>query len=143
VQLARAYGAAMRLPRRRTDLIALALGGFVTLAGVMHFVSPTFFDDIVPPWLPPSERFWTYASGVAELIVGPMLLTPRTRRYGGLAAVILFVGVYPANLYMTWDWRDRPAGEQFVSWARLPFQFLFIWLAWKVWKAEDRHTHTA
>ena len=117
-------------PRR--DLLALALGGFITLAGVMHFVNPTFFDDIVPPWLPPSERFWTYASGVAELIVGPLILWPRTRRIGALAAIVLFVAVYPANLYMAWDWRDRPASEQAVAWLRLPFQFLFIWIAWRV-----------
>jgi uncharacterized membrane protein len=121
----------------RRDWIALGLGTFITLAGVMHFANPTFFDDIVPPWLPPSERFWTYVSGVAELIVGPMLLVPRTRRIGALAAIGLFVVVYPANLYMVWDWRDRPAGEQFISWARLPFQFLFIWLAWRVYRRES------
>lgn len=80
----------------------------------MHFVNPQFFDDIVPPWLPPSERFWTYASGVAELVVGPLLLTSRTRRVGALSAIVLFIGVYPANLYMTWDWRDRPVSEQVV-----------------------------
>ena len=118
-------------PARR-DWLALALGGFITFAGVMHFANPTFFDDIVPPWLPPRERFWTYASGVAELIVGPLVLWPRTRRIGALAAIVLFVAVYPANLYMAWDWRDRPAGEQFIAWARLPFQFLFIWIAWRV-----------
>lgn len=124
----------------RRDWVALGLGTFITLAGVMHFANPTFFDDIVPPWLPPSERFWTYVSGVAELIVGPMLLVPRTRRIGALAAIVLFVVVYPANLYMVWDWRDRSAGEQFVSWARLPFQFLFIWLAWTVYRRESTQT---
>ena len=128
-------------PRRR-DWIALGLGSFITLAGVMHFANPSFFDDIVPPWLPPSERFWTYASGVAELIVGPMLLIPRTRRLGALAAIVLFVAVYPANLYMLWDWRDRSAGEQFISWARLPFQFLFIWLAWTVYRRESTEPAT-
>ena len=128
--------------QRRRDWIALGLGSFITLAGVMHFANPTFFDDIVPPWLPPSERFWTYASGVAELIVGPMLLIPRTRRLGALAAIVLFVAVYPANLYMLWDWRDRSAGEQFISWARLPFQFLFIWLAWKVYRRESSEPAT-
>jgi len=117
---------------RGRDAIAVGLGVFVTVAGVMHFVDPQFFDDIVPPWLPPSARFWTYASGVAELVVGPMLLVPRTRRVGAVAAIVLFVAVYPANLYMAWDWRDRPAGEQLVAWGRLPFQFLFIWLAWLV-----------
>lgn len=129
-------------PRRR-DWVALGLGTFITLAGVMHFANPSFFDDIVPPWLLPSERFWTSVSGVAELIVGPMLLVPRTRRIGALAATVLFVAVYPANLYMLWDWRDGPAGEQFVAWARLPFQFLFIWLAWKVYRRESNRSTAA
>ena len=128
---------------QRRDWIALGLGTFITLAGVMHFANPSFFDDIVPPWLPPSERFWTYVSGVAELIVGPMLLIPRTRRLGALAAIVLFVAVYPANLYMVWDWRDRPVGEQFVAWARLPFQFLFVWLAWKVYRRESSRSVAA
>ncbi|NBP50935.1 MAG: hypothetical protein EBU70_07100 [Actinobacteria bacterium] len=42
--------------------------------GVVHFASPSFFDEIVPPWLPPGERFWTLASGVAEVLVGAALL---------------------------------------------------------------------
>ena len=116
----------------RWNRVALAMGLFITLAGVMHFVNPQFFDDIVPPWLPPSERFWTYASGVAELIVGPLLFLGRTRRVGALAAIGLFVAVYPGNLYMTWDWRDRPVSEQLVSYGRLPLQFVLIWLAWRV-----------
>ena len=116
----------------RWNRVSLALGSFITLAGVMHFVNPQFFDDIVPPWLPPSERFWTYASGVAELVVGPLLLISRTRRVGALSAIVLFIGVYPANLYMTWDWRDRPVSEQVVSYGRLPLQFVLIWLAWRV-----------
>ena len=116
----------------RWNRVAVAMGIFITLAGVMHFVNPEFFDDIVPPWLPPSERFWTYASGVAELIVGPLLLLGRTRRVGALAAIALFVAVYPGNLYMTWDWRDRPFSEQIVSYGRLPLQFVLIWLAWRV-----------
>lgn len=105
---------------------------FLGVAGVAHFVSPDFFDAIVPPWLPPGERFWTLASGVVELAITPLLIVPRWRRVGGLAAVALFIAVYPANLYMAWDWRDRPLGEQLVAYLRLPFQFLFIWLAWRV-----------
>ena len=99
------------------------------LAGITHFANPVFFDDIVPPWLPPSERFWTYISGLAEIAVGVAVLMPKYRRIGGWAAVVLFVAVYPANLYMVWDWRDRTAAEQVVSWVRLPFQFVFIWIA--------------
>lgn len=119
------------------DRIALIMGTFVFVAGIMHFTSPDFFDDIVPPWLPPSERFWTYASGVVELIVGPLLIKRSTRRVGAWAAIALFIGVYPANIYMTWDWRDRPASDQLVSYGRLPLQFVMIWLAWRVARASD------
>ncbi|MEO5842969.1 MAG: MauE/DoxX family redox-associated membrane protein [Acidimicrobiales bacterium] len=101
----------------RRDRIAVAMGVFFTLAGLMHFASPTFFDDLVPPWLPPRERFWIYVSGVAELVVGAMLLVKRTRRRAAYAAMGLLVLVYPANLYMARDWRDRPASEQFIAYA--------------------------
>lgn len=115
--------------RRTADRVAVGMGLAITLAGVTHFTNPGFFDEIVPPWLPPSERFWTIVSGIAEVVVGPALVWRRTRRAAAIAAVALFVAVYPANLYMTWDWRDRPAGERIVSWLRLPLQFVFIALA--------------
>ena len=115
-------------PNRLAKVIALFLG----FAGITHFANPSFFNDIVPPWLPPSREFWTYISGVAELITAALLLRPATRRTGAIAAVWLFIAVYPANLYMVWDWRNEVASQQFISWARLPFQFLFIWAAWSI-----------
>jgi uncharacterized membrane protein len=115
--------------------IAIVVGLFTGWAGIMHFVSPDFFNDIVPPWLPPNEAFWTYASGVVEIVVAILILRPATRRIGALAAVALFIGVYPANIYMAWDWRNEPLADQFVSYGRLPFQFLFIWVAWKIAQA--------
>ena len=116
----------MSSPRPR---LAIGLGAGIGAAGVMHFVRPEFFDAIVPPWLPPSQRFWTLISGVAELVVGVMLFVPRWRRTGAMALLVLLIAVYPANLYMTWDWRDRSAGERVVSWARLPLQFVLFSLA--------------
>ena len=112
--------------------VAVVMGIFLAFAGVMHFASPQFFNDIVPPWLPPTREFWTYASGVAELVIAYHLLRPSRRRGGAIAAVWLFIGVYPANLYMAWDWRDRALSEQLVAYGRLPFQFLFIWLAVRI-----------
>ena len=109
----------------------------------MHFVSPEFFDEIVPPWLPPSERFWTYLSGVAELVVGVMLFVPRWRRRGAIALIVLLIAVYPANLYMTWDWRDRSVSEQVVSWVRLPLQFVLIAMARAASRPIRPHSNSA
>ena len=122
-------------PNRLAKILALFLG----FAGISHFANPSFFNDIVPPWLPPSREFWTYISGVAEVATAVLLLRPSTRRIGAIAAAWLFIAVYPANIYMVWDWRNEVASQQFISWARLPFQFLFIWVALRISQVNNNH----
>jgi len=107
---------------------ALALAGLLLTAGTIHFVRPQQFDDLVPSVLPGSERAWNYGAGAAELLVGATVALPRTRRIGAGLAVLLFLAVFPGNLKMAWDWRDRSAGEQALAYARLPLQVpLVVW----------------
>lgn len=110
---------------RSEKLLAVFLLG----AGIMHFINPGFFDDIVPPWVPGSERAATYVSGVAEILVGLGVFLGRTRHVALWSAAVLFVAVYPANLYMAWDWRDRDLADQLVAYGRLPLQIPMIWWA--------------
>lgn len=105
------------------------LAAFLLGAGIMHFVNPGFFDEIVPPWVPGSARAATYASGVAEILVGLGIVFARTRRAALWLAAALFVAVYPANLYMAWEWRDRDVTERLVAYGRLPLQIPMIWWA--------------
>lgn len=111
---------------------ALALAALLGTAGVLHLVAPDFFDAMVPAELPGGPRLWTYASGVAELGVAAAIAVPRTRRLGGLAAAVLFVAVFPANVKMAIDWSDRSVTEQVVAYARLPLQIPLVWWAWRV-----------
>jgi uncharacterized membrane protein len=107
---------------------ARALGGLLIAAGVAHFAAPRRFDAIVPRSLPGSPRTWTYASGAAELAVGAAVLAPRTRGAGALAAAGLFAAVFPANVKMAYDWRDRPEPWRSMALARLPLQApLVLW----------------
>jgi uncharacterized membrane protein len=107
---------------------AVALAALLVAAGAAHGVRPAPFDAIVPRWLPGPARRWTLASGVAEVLVGAAVAVPRTRRPGGLAAAALFVAVFPANVQMALDWRDRSAVERAVAWGRLPLQVpLVLW----------------
>jgi uncharacterized membrane protein len=94
--------------------------------GIGHFVRPKPFDAIVPAELPGSARFYTYASGVAEVGVATMLLIPRTRRTGALAAAALFLAVFPANINMVRLWKDKPLPMRIGALARLPLQVPMI-----------------
>jgi uncharacterized membrane protein len=106
----------------RIDGTAYGLAALLTTTGVTHFAAPRTYDRIVPRTLPGPPRFWTYASGAAEIAVAAAVAHPRTRRAGGLAAAALFVAVFPANVQMAWDWRHRPWPYRAVAYARLPLQ---------------------
>jgi uncharacterized membrane protein len=108
-------------------IAALLLG-----IGTVHFVAPKPFDGIIPAELPGSPRFYTYASGVAEIGIGGLLLMERTRRLAALAAVALFIAVFPGNLNMVRLWWDKPWPMRIVALARLPLQIPMITAALKV-----------
>ncbi|GAA1256087.1 DoxX family protein [Kitasatospora nipponensis] len=112
------------------------LSGLLLGAGVAHFARPAQFDAIVPRVLPGRARTWTYASGVAELLFGAALAVPRTRRTGALAAAGLFTAVFPANVQMAYDWRDRPAPLRALALARLPLQVPLALWALRIHRAE-------
>ncbi len=109
------------------------LTAVLAVAGLTHFVRPGFYDPIVPHALPGPARAWTYASGVAELGVAAAVGNATTRRRGALAAALLFIAVYPANIQMAVD--ATSTAEKAISYARLPLQIPLIVWAWKVSRA--------
>ncbi|MBF6174711.1 DoxX family protein [Nocardia blacklockiae] len=116
---------------RRAQLMAAALFGM----GTLHFVVPRPFDSIVPPALPGKARTYTYWSGAAEIGVATALAVPRTRRLGGLLAMLLFIAVYPANIQMAVDSVRNPKAPfalKAISVLRLPLQFPMVRQALKV-----------
>ncbi|USX49110.1 hypothetical protein [Lentzea sp. HUAS12] len=126
-------------PTRSRTRSALALAALLGLAGATHFARPKYYDAIVPRALPGTPRQWTYASGVAELAVAAAVATPKTRRLGGLAAVALFAAVFPANVKMALDFRDKSPKARAIAYGRLPLQIPLVAWAWKVAKATNDH----
>ncbi len=90
-------------------------------AGISHFVAPRVFDRIVPHALG-RPRFWTNASGAAEILCGALVAVPRTRRFGAWCTVVLMILVFPANVQQWVDERSVP------TLIRLPLQAPLI--AW-------------
>lgn len=111
---------------------AYRMAAMLTGIGVLHFVAPKPFDSIVPTELPGSPRFYTYASGVAEVGTAALLVPASTRKLGALAAVVLFLGVFPGNINMVRLWWDKPWPMRLLAIARLPLQFPMITQALKI-----------
>ncbi|MDZ4268936.1 MAG: hypothetical protein U1D00_25175 [Mycobacterium sp.] len=113
------------------------MGTWLIGMGLLHFAAPKPFDSIVPEELPGTQRFYTYASGVAEVTVGGLLVAPKSRRVGALAAIALFVGVFPGNVNMVRLWfKDptKPLPMRVAAIARLPLQIPMITQALKVYR---------
>jgi uncharacterized membrane protein len=112
------------------------MGPLYVVAGVMHFVVPELYVQIVPPSLP-GRLALVYLSGIAEIAVGIGLLVPRTRRYAAWATIALLVAIFPANVYMATHGvvvEGAPGGgdpSELVRWGRLPLQgVLILWAFW-------------
>ena len=60
------------------------------------------------------------------MLVAALIAVPRTRRFGGLLAALLFVAVFPANVKMVIDWSDRPVWMRALAYGRLPLQIPLV-----------------
>jgi uncharacterized membrane protein len=120
------------IARDTSQVAAHRIAAMLLGVGTLHFLAPKPFDDIVPAELPGEARFYTYASGVAEIATGALLVPRRTRRTAALAAVLLFIAVFPANVNMVRLWWDKPWPMRIAALARLPLQIPMITTALKI-----------
>ncbi len=66
----------------------LAFGLCVLVFGISHLAYAKFTASLVPAWLPPSQLFWAYVTGLAQVAAGLALLSGVQAR---LAAILLTV----------------------------------------------------
>lgn len=96
----------------------------------MHFASPEFFLRIVPTYLP-WRRGLVYLSGFFEIAGGIGLMIPRTQRAAAWGLVALLIAVFPANIRLYLHYKEiMPEVSAAFHLIRLPFQLVFIALAW-------------
>ena len=107
----------------------IVMSWFYISAGLLHFTNTNWFLQIVPPYLPLKLEF-IYVSGFFEIIFGFMLILPSWRYYAGWGLVLLLIAVYPANIYLAQTNGAAMNTSALVAWGRLPFQFIFIGIAY-------------
>ena len=103
------------------------LGLLFVLAGAAHFVRPGMYVKIMPPYLP-WHRELVYLSGLFEIVLGVLLLIPRTTSPAAWGLIALLIAVFPANLHMAQNPELYPGINPVLLWLRLPLQGVLI--AW-------------
>jgi uncharacterized membrane protein len=108
------------------------LGLFFIVAGANHFRSPQPYLNIMPDYLPVHKEL-VAISGLAEIAGGLGVLFPPTRRAAGWGLILLLLAVYPANIQAALYGMEvfGKAVPRWLLWARLPFQFVFLWWVYK------------
>jgi uncharacterized membrane protein len=87
------------------------------------------FLRMMPPWVP-WPRAMVFFTGLCEIAGAIGLVIPATRLAAGIALILFFIAVLPANIRAARanvTLRGRPAT---ALWLRVPMQILFIGLAW-------------
>ena len=112
------------------------MGSAYISVGIRHFIDPDFFLAIMPDYLPYHLEA-VYISGVFEILLGGMLLFPKSRKVAGWGLIFLLIAVFPANIYLAQNEAAQQAIDisQKAAIVRLPFQALFIGLAF--WHQRD------
>jgi uncharacterized membrane protein len=106
------------------------LAVMLLFTGSAHFTPMK--EDLIrmtPPWVP-RPRAMVFFTGLCELAGAIGLVIPETRRAAGVALILFFIAVLPANIHAARagvTLRGRPATP---LWLRVPMQILFIVLAW-------------
>lgn len=110
------------------------LSAVFVVAGVLHFIYPRAYEQIVPPYLP-APLALVLISGAVEISggLGAGFGGPRVRRASGWGLILLLAAVFPANVHMALHPEAIPGLNvpRWLLFLRLPLQpLLVIWVWW-------------
>ena len=111
-------------------------GALFIAAGINHFVNTAFYVSIMPPYLP-LHRELVYVSGIAEVVLGAMLLARGYQSVAAWGLIALLIAVFPANVHMALHPEHFPTLPPVGLWLRLPLQGVLV--AWAYWYTRARH----
>jgi uncharacterized membrane protein YphA (DoxX/SURF4 family) len=83
------------LAARLTRLGQLAFGVCALLFGGAHFFYMSLTVPLVPKWLPPSQEFWAYATGIGHIAAGIAILTGVQARLAAILLTAMFAAFTP------------------------------------------------
>jgi uncharacterized membrane protein len=115
------------LAARLTRFAQLAIGACSLIWGGAHFIYMNLTAPLVPKWLPPTQEFWGYATGVCFVAAGVAILT---RIQARLAAILLTAMIAIFGLLA--NGRALLADPSHWNWTESALNLALIGVAWVV-----------
>lgn len=103
------------LAARLTRWGRIAFGVCALIFGTAHFVYMDLTAPLVPKWLPPSQEFWGYATGLCHIAAGIAILTGVQARLAAILLTVMFASFTPlvhlpmlfADPSSHWIWNEN------------------------------------
>jgi len=105
------------------------MGVLLVLAGMNHFRKPKLYERIMPPYIP-AHSTMVMLSGVAEMVLGFMLMNKNSQEVAAWGIIALLIAFIPVHIYML---QDKKASMKLPKWAlivRFPLQLGLIYWAY-------------
>jgi uncharacterized membrane protein YphA (DoxX/SURF4 family) len=116
------------LAARLTRLGQLAFGVCALLFGGAHFFYMNLTTPMVPKWLPPTQEFWAYATGVGHIAAGVAILTGVRARLAAVLLTAMFASFTPL-VHAPMLLADP---SRYVNWTENALNLALIGAAWVV-----------
>ena len=111
-------------------VLKVLMAVFYVVAGVNHFLNPAFYLDIMPPYMP-AHGAAVALGGVAEGLLGALLLWPRTQRLAAWGVIAMLVTFLSVHVHMLVNSHLYPEVTVLFLWLRFPLQaVLVLWAYW-------------
>ena len=103
------------------------IGALFVLAGANHFRQPKIYERIMPPYIP-AKPTMVMLSGIAEMILGFMILTPASQILAAWGIIIMLLLFLPVHIYMLQNEKASMKLPKWILILRIPLQFgLMFW----------------
>ncbi len=116
------------LAARLTRVGQLAFGVCAVLFGGAHFFYLSLTVPLVPKWLPPSQTFWAYATGIAHIAAGVAILTGVRARLAAILLTVMYASFTPL-VHMPTLFADP---HSHFNWTENALNLALIGAAWVV-----------
>ncbi|MCB0464197.1 MAG: hypothetical protein KDC78_00790 [Aequorivita sp.] len=103
------------------------IGVLFVIAGMNHFRKPKLYERIMPPYIP-THSAMVMLSGIAEMILGFMIMNKNTQCEAAWGIIIMLVVFLPVHIYMLQNVKAAMKLPKWILILRLPLQFgLMYW----------------